>query len=315
MMDFLTTLAAEGGSPVDHVVNHKGVVGNLFGLENVWIWSGHVGSLLLATLVLCILGPWVAGKIATGPESDGNERYVTKGLFAHMIEVICVYLRDSVVQPMLGKRTDSFMPFLWTLFFFVLVNNLIGLVPLLDLQHVLSSKMKDNHLAYIGGTATQSLYVTGVLATISFLVVNIAGIRELGLMGYLKHLTGGAPMYIWPILVPVEFLGTFIKPVALALRLFANMTAGHILMAALFGFVGSGVLMLMDGGFKGLALGSLISVVSFVGVLAIYFLELFVAVLQAFIFMFLTTVFISQLSHHDHDHEHDHGHGHEHAHA
>ena len=72
-------------------------------------------------------------------------------------------------------------------------------------------------------------------------------------------------MFIWPILIPVEILGTFIKPVALALRLFANMTAGHILMAALFGFVASGVAMLANGGLSGIALGGTISIVSFVG--------------------------------------------------
>jgi len=308
--------AAEGkANPVDHVVNHKAITGDLFGIKGAWLWSGHVGSLLLATLILCILGPWVASKVMTGPESLGNDRYVTKGGFAHMIEVICVYLRDTVVKPLLGHRTNAFMPFLWTLFFFILVNNLLGLVPLVDMQHVFSEKMRAEHMAYIGGTATQSLFVTGVLAFIAFIVVNIAGIKELGLGGYLKHLTGGAPAFIWPILIPVEILGTFIKPVALALRLFANMTAGHILMAALFGFVASGVAMLASGGVSGIALGGTISIVSFVGVMAIYFLELFVAVLQAFIFMFLTTVFISQLSHHDHAHEDDHGHGHEHAHA
>jgi F-type H+-transporting ATPase subunit a len=310
----LSSLVLAAADPVAHVVNHKAVEGPVLGM-NAWLWSGHIGNLLLSTLILCILGPLVAKSVATGPESMGTDRYVTRGRFAHMVEVICLYLREQVVRPLLGARTDGFMPFLWTVFFFILVNNLLGLIPLLDIQHLASAELREKHMAFVGGTATQSLWVTGVLAVVSALVVNAAGVRELGIGGYLKHLTGGAPAYIWPILVPVEILGTFIKPVALALRLMANMTAGHILMAALFGFVGAGVALVANGGLGGVALGGVITVVSFIGVIAIYFLELFVALLQAFIFMFLTTVFISQLSHHGHDHEHDHGHGHEHAHA
>lgn len=313
MIETVLTLAAD--NPVAHVVNHKAIVlDDFMGLKDFWLWSGHVGNLLLSVIILLLVGPWAASQIATGPESQGTDRYVTKNVFAHMIEVICVYLRDTVVKPLLGHRTDGFMPYLWTLFFFILVNNVLGLVPLLDVQHIASPALKSSHAAFLGGTATQSIFVTAVLAFISFIVINLAGIRELGVGGYLKHLTGGAPAFIWPILVPVEILGTFIKPVALALRLFANMTAGHILLAALGGFVAAGIGLINNGG-ASILLGGAVTIASFVGMIAIYFLELFVAVLQAFIFMFLTTVFISLLSHHGHEHEHDHGHGHEHAHA
>jgi len=313
MIETVLTLAAD--NPVAHVVNHKGIVlDNFLGLKDFWLWSGHVGNLLLSVIILLLVGPWAAAQIATGPESQGTDRYVTKNLFAHMIEVICVYLRDTVVKPLLGRRTDGFMPYLWTLFFFILVNNVLGLVPLLDVQHIASPSLKSSHAAFFGGTATQSIFVTAVLAFISFIVINFAGIRELGIGGYLKHLTGGAPAFIWPILVPVEILGTFIKPIALALRLFANMTAGHILLAALGGFVAAGIGLINNGG-ASILLGGAVTFASFTGMIAIYFLELFVAVLQAFLFMFLTTVFISLLSHQGHEHEHDHGHGHEHAHA
>ena len=322
MMLSMLTLAA--GGPVEHVINHKAVVGDLFGLKDVWLWSGHVGNLVLSGVILCIVGPWAAGKIATGPESEGSGRFVTKNPFAHMIEVICTYLREAVVRPLLGDRTDRFIPFLWTMFFFVLVNNMLGMVPLLDLQLIpqlwSSLSHPDEHHAHwaiIGGTATQSIYTTAVLATISFLMVNFAGVRELGVRGYLVHLTGGAPWYVWPLLVPVEIMGTFVKPVALAIRLFANMTAGHILLAALLGFVGTGVVTMLNGG-SGLVLGPVIAAVSMAGAIAIFFLELFVATLQAFLFSFLTAVFISQLAHHHgHDDSHEHGHGtrHEHAHA
>lgn len=299
----MLTLAAD--NPVDHVVNHP-FISNADGW---WLWSSHVGMLVLSGLIMLVVGPMVAKRIATGPESEGTERYLTKGKFAQTIEVICLYLREKAVRPLLHDRTDRFMPFLWTAFFFILVNNLLGLIPIMDILFLINSDWKAEHRVPIGGTATSNIAVTAVLAFISFIVINAAGIKELGLGGYLKHLTGGAPAFIWPILVPVEIMGTFIKPVALAIRLFANMTAGHVLLATLFMFVGMSLS-------AGLAVGAPVTLISCLGAIAINFLELFVAFLQAFVFMFLTTVFISQLSHHgDHDHGHEHGHDHEHNHA
>lgn len=299
----LATLTLAADSPIGHVVNHPFTY---FG-DGWWLWNAHVGTLVLSGLILIILGPMVAKQIATGPETEGNERYLTKGRFAQTIEVICLYLREKAVRPLLHDRTDRFMPFLWTVFFFILVNNLIGLIPIMDILHLFNEEWKSSHRAPIGGTATGNIAVTAVLAVISFIVINIAGVRELGLGGYLKHLTGGAPAFIWPILVPVEILGTFIKPIALAIRLFANMTAGHVLLATLFMFVGMSLS-------AGIAVGAPVTLISCIGAIAIMFLELFVAFLQAFVFMFLTTVFISQLSHHgDHDHAHDHSHDHAHG--
>lgn len=307
----LTTLAA--GNPVDHVVNQLKAKTTLFGVE-VWWWSAHVGTLLLAGFLTWLVVSFAAKRIATGPQSEGADRYVTRGTLAHMIEVICVYLRESTVRPLLGARTEKFMPFLWTLFFFILINNLLGLVPFTDVAHLVDHFAGGHYLTgLVGATATQNIFVTAGLAIISALVINLAGVRELGVAGYVKHLTAGTPPYLWPLMVPIEIVGTFIKPVALCLRLFANMTAGHILVAVLFMFAVSGLGLIAKGG-SGLAMGPVITVVSAIAAVAIYMLELFVAFLQAFVFMFLTTVFISQLSHH-HDHEHDDGHDHEHAHA
>ncbi|MFT3685855.1 MAG: F0F1 ATP synthase subunit A [Phycisphaerales bacterium] len=309
------TLASE--NPVDHVVNTGRITGDLFGMHNVWIWSSHVGTLLLAGLLTLLVLWWAAGKIKTGPESAGSERYVTRNRFAHAIEVICVYLRDETAAPLLGARTAKFMPFLWTVFFFILINNLLGLVPFTDVSHIIDHFAGFEHgkgvTGFVGATATQNIFVTAALAIVAALVINFAGIRELGLGGYLHHLTAGTPAYLWPLMIPIEIIGTVIKPVALALRLFANMTAGHILVAVLFMFAVQGLGLLASGG-MGLILGGGISLASVVSAIAIYFLELFVAFLQAFVFMFLTTVFISQLSHHG-EHEHHEGHDHEHAHA
>ncbi len=289
------TLAA--ADPVAHVINHKAVVNE----DGFWIWSAIQTNMILSALILIVLGLIVAASVKTGPDAQGHKRFITKNPFAHMIEVICAYLRENTVRPLLGKRTDKFMPFLWTLFFFILINNLLGMVPLLDAYHLVDKEAKAAHMSWIGGTATQSIYVTAALAVVSAIMINLAGIKELGLGGYLKHLTAEAPIFVWPIIIPIEIMGTFIKPVALAIRLFANMTAGHILVAVLLGFAGAS-----GFGSDNLALGLPIGIVSTIAVIAIYFLELFVAFLQAFVFMFLTTVFISLLEHHhDHDHEHE----------
>ena len=295
MIESLLTLAAS--NPVDHVVNHAWVVSE----DGTWLWSAQQTNLVISGAICLILGPWLAKQVGTGEESEGNDRYLTKNPFAHMLEVIALYLRENVARPMLHERTEKFMPYLWSLFFFVLVNNMLGLVPLLDMWFVIDQESYKAAASPIGGTATQSIYVTAVLATFSFIVINVAGLRELGVKGYLMHLTGGAPWYLWPLMVPIEVLGTFIKPVALAIRLFANMTAGHILLATLFMFVG----MALVAGGPALWIGLPVTVVSALGGIAIYFLEIFVGFLQAFIFMFLTTVFISQLSHH-HDDDHAH---------
>lgn len=308
MLDTVFTLAA--ADPAAHVYNHVGLQ-----VGPWWVWSGNMGNLIISGLILILGGSWVARHISTGPESEGTDRYLTKSRIAHMIEVICVYLREEICRPMLKDRTDKMMPFLWSLFFFILINNLLGLVPLLDVQHLFARIVlgqESPHWAFIGGTATQNIWVTGVLAIVAAAVFNGAAVARLGVGGYFKHMTGGAPWFVWPLLVPIELLGqVFIKPVALALRLFANMTAGHILLATLFMFAGA-----VWG--RGILLMGPVTLVSVVGGIAVMFLELFVGFLQAFIFMFLTTVFISLMDHHDehgHDHGHDHATGHEHAHA
>lgn len=304
MLTNVFTLAA--ADPAQHVYNHKWWVTE----DGYWIWSGNQGNLILSGLILIFGMLWIGKKIQTGPASEGHKAYVTQNRFAHMIEVICVYLRDQVVRPLLHERTNPLMPFLWTLFFFILVNNLLGLVPILDLMHLIFPEWKKAHATPFGGTATQNLWVTGVLAVIAGIVFNVAAIRRLGFDGYFKHMTGGAPIFVAPMIFILEFLGQIvIKPAALAIRLFANMTAGHILLAVLLGFVG----MVID---KSLLLAGPVTIVSVLGSIAIFFLEIFVAFLQAFIFVFLTAVFISLMDHHDeHGHEHEHGHatGHEHA--
>ncbi|MGV6814428.1 MAG: F0F1 ATP synthase subunit A [Phycisphaerales bacterium] len=291
----MSTPTLASADPVAHVINHPFIVN----ADGWWIWSTAQTNMVLTALIMIFGGFFIAKAVSTGAEGDGHARWVTKSRFAHTVEVICGYLRESTVRPLLHERTNAFMPFLWTIFFFILINNLLGLIPLLDAHAFLAPDLVAKHQAFIGGTATQSIYVTAALSLLAGLMINFAGIKELGIAGYLKHLTAEAPIFVWPIIIPIEILGTFIKPIALSIRLFANMTAGHILVAVLLGFAADGF---ADLGIIGLPVG----VVSSVAVIAIYFLELFVAFLQAFVFMFLTTVFISLLAHHgEHETAHD----------
>ncbi len=310
-MTTIPSLFLGAADPLDHVVNGLAIKS----ADGYWLWTGNQGVLVLSGLVLIVVGLWAAGKIRTGEKSQGTEAYVTRNRFAHMLEVICVYLKEEVVRPLLGDRTERFMPFMWTIFFFILVNNLLGLTPIRDVMHLMGV-----HADWIGGTATQNIWVTGTLAVIAALVFNIAAIVRLGPVGFVKHMMGGLPWYMFPIallLLTIEAAGQFlIKPFALALRLFANMTAGHVLIATLLSFAGGAIASALGGG--GWGANGAITVVSVLASTALMFLELFVAFLQAFVFMFLTTIFISLMDHHDehgHEHGHDHAHGHEHAHA
>ena len=306
----ITLTLAEGG-PIDHVVNHPAIRS----ADGWWLWSGNQGNLVLSGVILIGLGLWAAAKIKTGPKEQGAGAYVARNRFAHFIEVLCVYLREEVVRPLLTDRTDKFMPFLWTVFFFILVNNLLGLAPLRDVLELVGIEQ-----AWIGGTATQNIWVTGVMALVAGLVFNIAAVVRLGVGGFVKHMLGDLPWYMFPIgllLLVIEAAGQFIiKPGALAIRLFANMTGGHVLVATLLLFSGGAIASMLSHG--GVGANGAITIISVLGAVAINFLELFVALLQAFVFMFLIAVFISLMDHHDehgHEHEHGHAHGHEHAHA
>lgn len=265
----------------------------------------HMVTIVVITVIFVLAMMKAAKAIATGPESEGNERFITKGRFAQMIESMVIYLRDEMLEPVLGKaHTKRYLPYLMSVFFFILFNNLFGLVPVLDITHLVFGH---DATTWVGGTATANIMVTGAMALLSFFLIQIHGFRELGIKGWLEHLTGGLinePWYLWPVMiivVLVELVGHLIKPMALAIRLFANMVAGHTLMAVLLGF-GGAALMAAEGRFTLGVAG--ITVVSGIAAVLITFLELFVACLQAFIFMFLTAVFMSLMSHHDEEHDH-----------
>jgi F-type H+-transporting ATPase subunit a len=335
-MNHLTLLLAEN-NPLDKAVNYVGWEGSTY--NGWWIWSAHIGVMFLTGLIMLLFIPRAAAGIRTGDASMGTRAYMPRGNFAHVIEVICVYLRNEVVEPQLHGRTDRFMPFLWTLFFFILIMNLLGLVPIAQLIWVgeglfnlittgsFKMSMYKAHYLPVGGTATGNLWVTGTLAIIAAVVFNIAAIKELGISGFFKHMTGGAPAGVNLIVFLIEFLGQFlIKPFALMVRLFANMTAGGLIIGTLVVFANMAFEALaftgpdkteMSAG--GAAAATAITLGSVLAAAALTLLKLFVGFLQAFVFMFLVTIFIGLMSHHgdEHDHhdEHGHEHGHSHAHA
>ncbi|MCH2132623.1 MAG: F0F1 ATP synthase subunit A [Phycisphaerales bacterium] len=298
-------------NPTHHVMDKPLVGGEnalfngpeLFGQPSLTM---HTVTLLIAGLVAILVLLRAAKAISTGGEEEGMYRYLTKGRVSQLMEVFTLFLVENTIRPTLKEETRRYTPILLSLFFFVLTCNLMGLVPFIDVQHAIAPANENGEKiwAVFGGTATANLGVTLGLACVAFVVIQYQGFRSLGIKGYLSHLTGGAPMALLPMMVPLEIAGMLIKPAALAIRLFANMFAGHTMMAvlAMFG-------MLAYQATNSILVTGAISVVSIVAAIAISFLELFVAFLQAFIFMFLTTVFIGQMTHHHDDHEHDDAHG------
>jgi F-type H+-transporting ATPase subunit a len=283
--NLLTTFSPlAAGDPLDHVVDHAIIVTE----GGWWILTNHMVILFLAALLMVIIFPLI-----TRPYK--NNDLVPTGA-RNFFEAIMMFLRNDVVRPVLGDQTDRFMPFLWTLFFFILFNNLIGLLPLDVLTIPLANMMGLAHSIY--GTPTANIWVTATLALIAFMMIQYSGIRANGIVNYSKHFLGGAPWYMFPVMVPVELLGMVVKPVALSIRLMANMTAGHVLVAVIVSFTA------MAAGLGWAAVTGIGVPVVLFGV-AIMCLELFVAFLQAYIFTFLTTIFIGQMVVHEHD-EHEH---------
>jgi len=260
----------------------------------------HMASLCIAAMVTLLILRYSAKRIAVGNQDQGTDRYLTKGRIPQVIEVITIYLRDNVISPVLGKDTNRFLPYLLSVFYFILTCNLLGMIPFADIQTVISRLTTDGEMdiVFFGGTATSNINVTIGLALVSFFVIQVHAFKSLGIGGWAHHLTGGAPLYLLPIMLPIEFMGMFIKPAALAIRLFANMVGGHTMLAVLTMFG----MMAFEATSSWVLTGS-VGLVATVAAVAISFLELFVAFLQAFIFMFLTTVFIGQMSHHGDEHE------------
>ena len=221
----------------------------------------HVVMLLIAA-VLCLATLLIAARAHKRQHAEGGR---PRG-FANGIEALVLYIRQEVVLPNVGHHGAMYAPFILTLFFFILFANLLGLIP-------------------YGSTATGNIAVTGMLAIITFVMVEVAGMRTLG-AGYIKTVVywpSDQPFImkaiLTPLMTPIEIFSKFTKPFALAVRLFANMTAGHIVVLALIGLIFT---------FGSYALAPLPLAMA----LAIMVLEVFIAFLQAYVFALLASVFI-----------------------
>lgn len=331
-------------SPEDHVLPHA-FTGRLFTVPadldllifkipstDFYFTNHHLMTLVAAAIMLLIfpmLGRRYAAMIARPPE----ER-IPRG-FGNAIEAVMQFIRNDVARPVLGDKTDRFMPFLWTMFFFIWTCNLLGMIPLDSIIFFASG----TKLRHIGGTATANIMITAGLAVCSFAMIHYSGVKQValdltaGTYGHHGHGEGddghagrghrpGAPagsavlrapfLYVWNyaphvfapartdslgamllwvadllmwlLLLVLEFIGALIKPFALSIRLFANMAAGHIVLAAILALIFT---------FTGSVAGNVgIGIVSALGCAVLSLLELFVACLQAYIFTFLTTLFI-----------------------
>lgn len=253
-------------------------------------------ALVLAVLIFRGL----ARRVATGQP--------VRGAFWNFWESIALFLRDQLVRPTIGDGhhghddhghdphaahghdhgheghgekanaahpADKYLPFIWSAFFFILFNNLLGAIPWL-------------------GSPTGNIWVTGVLAVSTFAYVVYVGSHELGAVGFWKALVPSMdlpfPMnlFVLPLMWVIEFVGLIIKHGVLAVRLFANIMAGHTVIAVMLSFIGA---------VGGSSLYYVVAPASVLGQVGIGLLELFVAFLQAYVFAFLATLFIGSAVH------------------
>jgi len=279
------------GNPLNHVVAHE-----LFRIGPVPV-NTHMVMMTLAAVLLGVGFPLAFRKSVLVPSGLRN-----------FVETVCVYFRDEMIHPLLRDHTDRFAPYIWTLFFFILACNLLGMLPLAAVLYFVSlGRLRD-----VGGAATGNIYVTGALAGLTFIIIHASGIwykavhqhkrgrpwPQALVVGFLlyfykmvPHVDGILGIVLFPFLLALEVLGGFVKCMALAIRLFANMVGGHIVLAVLLTFI---------AGARTIGAGVLVAGGPVLGSVALSLLELFVAFLQAYIFAFLATLFIGMAVHQEH---------------
>ncbi len=293
--------AGHDHNPLTHVLDHNTlevpIVGREIALPNILgfqVTRFMVMELIVALLMIAILIP-LARRV--------GRSQVTRGRFWNLFEAIVLFIRDGIARPAIdgatdhgdhghgahgeghghdqghghaahGRLSDAFLPFLWTVFFFVLFCNLLGMIP-------------------GGASATGNINVTAVLALATLGAVITAGVKQAGPAGFWINLVpkldvpGILKPILWGLMFVIEVAGLLIRHFVLAVRLFANMLAGHLVLGVILGFIG-------------LATGYVTFVVtpgSLLMVLGLSMLELFVAVLQAYIFTFLAALFIGMAVH------------------
>jgi F-type H+-transporting ATPase subunit a len=246
-----------GAEVVNHLLDYDGLPGSITAHQLL------IAGIAVFTVVLFTVA---ARRAQTHPKKKG---------IVSLIELGLVWVRDDIVYPWLGaERGRRYLPFFWTLFFFILFSNIIGLFPF--------------PFNPWERTATGNLAVTGALAALVFLMVQLAGMKQHGYLKYWINLVPpGTPKFLWPLVFIIELIGLFTKPFALTVRLFANMTGGHAILLVLFGFL-YGVEHANEG-----LIGVPSTGAAFAFILFIMLFEVLVALIQAYIFTVLTAIFTS----------------------
>ena len=259
-------------NPFDHVLDS-----DHWHISDALHWGFHIPfglskfmvlELIAAVAILLIFLP-IANRARSGEPP--------RGLFWNAFESLLTFIRDKVAKPYLDHDADKFVPFLWTLFLFILFCNLLGMFPFM-------------------GSPTASIMVTGALAVITFFLIHGAAVAKMGVGGYFKsyfphmEIPYGMGYVLISMIAFIEMFGQLIKAFVLAVRLFANMMGGHTVLAVIMLFI----VMAKD---SALYISGPITIASVLGVTALSLLELFVAFLQAFIFTFLTAIFLGTTLH------------------
>ena len=274
--DGLAVFQFEGGKTIKGYVcdGHHGTLTREDGASFIdFSITKNVFTMLLAAILLIVVLTSVANRYKT-------DKGAPKGLQS-LLEPVFVFLRDDVAKPGIGPKYEKYLPYIYTIFFFILFNNLLGLIPVFP----------------GGANVMGDIAVTMVLAIIAFIVITFSGNKHY----WLHILNPDVPIFVKPILVPVEILGIFIKPIALMIRLFANMFAGHVIVLSLISLI-------FVFGNKGVSLGGSIAgaAIAVPFTLFISLIEILVAFIQAYIFANLTSVFIglavAEHTHHEESH-------------
>lgn len=234
----------------------------------------HLIFALIASGILLVIFLQLAHRYKQGVGRTSAPR----GLFQNLFETLVIFVRDDIAIPNLGKdHYQRFLPYLLTAFFFILTCNLLGLVP-------------------FGATATSNLNITAVLATFTFLLTQFNGSKD-----HWKHVfwPPDMPVAVKFLLIPTEIMGLFTKPIALAIRLFANLTAGHLVILSLIGMIFTFTQLF------GEAVGYGVVPVSLGFTLFVMCLEVLIAFIQAYIFTILSALFIGMaIADHSHSEAH-----------
>jgi len=251
-----------------------GTLKNLYERESGFAISRFMVIEVVVALILIALFTSLASRLAKGG--------APRGKLTHMLEGILLYIRDEVAIPAIGHHdADRFVPLLWTMFFFILTLNLMGLVPW-------------------AGSPTGSFSVTLAMAAVTFLTVLVGGSRKFGVLGFWKNQVPHMDLplvlmvVLWPMLFAIEVLGLLIKHLILAVRLLANMVAGHLVLLAVMGIAFSVEAALHST----TTMWAVTAAISITGSTLLCCLELFVALLQAYVFTFLSALFIGAAVHH-----------------